>query len=403
MLWWSKYIISGRPKYLISRGKRVTIEERLVATNYRGPGFDQIRLFAAIVVLLYHSRSVEYADLQADPLFNYSGGFVQFGLLAVLVFFAISGFLVTPGLARSGNVIEYMVHRALRIFPALFVVVVGSMLILGPLLTVLSLASYFSDPNFYLYGKNILTLSVRYLPGVLAKDGQPIIVNGALWTLHFEVLSYLALALVSMLVGLGRRGVWLAVYLASYAAYVAISLIPAVVALLPDRFVTFVGLFVYFAGGATVYLFRDWIPFSKMLALGALAAVIVALPAGVGGVFMPVCLPYLIIFVGLSTLPGSSLFKRDLSYGVYLIHAPILVVLMSLFPGVQTWWVGAGIVLIITLFLAYLSWTFVEAPTLKQKRHLSKLINDKIAALRPRWSMRDPVHIEVVRQSRDGR
>lgn len=381
----------------------MTIEERLMETNYKGPGFDQIRLAAATVVLLYHSRGVEYADLQRDPLFNYSGGFVQFGLLAVLVFFSISGFLVTPGLARSGNVIEYMVHRAIRIFPALFVVVLGSMLILGPVLTALSLSSYFSDSNFYLYGKNILTLSVRYLPGIFAKDGQPIIINGALWTLHFEVLSYLALALASMLVGLGRRRVWLAVYLASYTTYVAISLVPAAVALLPDRFVTFVGLFVYFAGGATLYLFRDGIPFSKMFAFGALAMMTMALPFGLGGIFMPVCLPYFIIFAGLSALPGQSLFKRDLSYGVYLIHSPILIVLMLLFPGVRTWWVGAGIVLIITLFLAYLSWTFVEAPMLKQKRDLSNLINDKIAALRARWNTRDQVNTAIIRQSRDGR
>jgi peptidoglycan/LPS O-acetylase OafA/YrhL len=366
----------------------VTLEERLVATNFTGPGFDQIRLAAATVVLLYHSRAIEPGDIRVDPLFRYSDGFIQFGLLAVLVFFCISGFLVTPGLVRSGNVVAYLVHRVLRIFPALFVVVLASMLVLGPVLTTSSLASYFSDPGLYLYAKNALTLSIRYLPGVVSHDAQPIIVNGALWTLYFEVLSYLALALMSVLHLLNRRSSLLVVYLASYLIYAALNLEPANTALLSDRVVMFVSLFVYFAAGATFYVFRDRIPYSMALAVGAFAAVTVALPYGFGPILLPFCLPYIVIFCGLSVLPGQSLIKRDLSYGLYLIHAPILVALILLCPGLRTWWIGAAIVFIITMFLSYLSWTFVEAPMLRQKRELSSWISCKIGTLRAAWIKR---------------
>jgi peptidoglycan/LPS O-acetylase OafA/YrhL len=146
----------------------VTLEDKLVSTSFRGPGFDHVRLVAAMIVLLHHCRGLQYPDLKDDPLLHYSAGFMDFGRFAVVIFFAISGFLVTPGLVRTGSVVDYAVHRTIRIFPGLIVNVVLTMLVLGPLLTTHSLVSYFSDPQMYLYAKNISTLTVRYLPGVVS-------------------------------------------------------------------------------------------------------------------------------------------------------------------------------------------------------------------------------------------
>ena len=292
----------------------------LLQRVFRGPGFNQIRLVAATAVLLHHCRGVEY-DAKADILFSYSGGFVHFGLLAVLVFFAISGFLVTPGLVRSGNVIDYATHRALRIFPALTVVVIVSVVVLGPVLTTLSPAVYFSDPRVYFYGKNILTLTYDYLPGVVSRGGQPVIINGVLWTLHFEILCYIALAIMSLLGVLRKPCAVLVVFLATYGLYVAASYEPEIWRVFPGRFVTFVNLFVYFAAGTALYIFRSRIPYSATLAGLALALLMVALAFDFGAVIAPLCLPYITIFAGLSVLPGRYLAKRDLSYGIYLIHA----------------------------------------------------------------------------------
>jgi peptidoglycan/LPS O-acetylase OafA/YrhL len=358
----------------------VTIEQRLAACKYQGPGFDLLRLLAASVVLLYHSRGVEAGDIQADPLFKFSGGFIQSGLLAVLVFFAISGFLVTPGLIRSRDAVVYLVHRAVRIFPALFVVVLVTMLALGPALTVRPLASYFADPDVYRYAKNAITLSVRYLPGVLGPDGRPIIVNGALWTLYFEVLSYLALALMCVLRRL-RPEAFLILFLAAYAIYVSVTLDREIAAAMPDRFVTFIGLFVYFAAGAALFACREYLPYSKGLAFGALALVVIALPVGMGPVVLPICLPYVIVVCGLSRPVGVSFVKQDLSYGLYLIHAPVLVTLIVMCPFVKTWWMAAAIALPVTMVLSYLSWTYIEAPVLRHKKVISNMVSNRIEAV----------------------
>lgn len=364
----------------------MTLHKRLVAVSFRGPGFDQIRIAAATVVLLHHCRGVEYADIRVDPLSQYSEGDIHFGFLAVLIFFIVSGFLVTPGLLRSENVIDFASSRILRIFPALITVVIASMVLLGPAFTILPLVSYASDPNLYRYMKNIVTLTYNYLPGVINRDGHPILINGALWTLHFEVLSYVTLALTSMLGLLRRRSLFLILFLATYGIHLAMSFDPTLVAALPLRFLTFIKLFVYFGAGATLYLFADRIPFSIVFSIGAFALAMVALPFGLGAVVMPFCLPYLVIFCGLSDLPGQPLLKHDLSYGVYLIHAPILASLSLLFPNLRTWWLAALIVFCITLVFSYLSWTFVERPTLRQKKSLSSWLNSRFDEYCPSWS-----------------
>lgn len=363
----------------------MTVYDKLVATSFRGPGFGHVRIAAAIVVLLHHTRSIEYTDIRLDPLFHYSGGEIHFGLLAVLVFFAISGFLVTPSLCRSENVINFASNRILRIFPALIVVVIASMAVLGPALTTLTLDSYFLDPGLYRYGKNVLTLTQDYLPGVVSRDGNPIVINGALWTLHFEVLSYVTLALTSMIGILRRRGLMLILCLTCYGIHLAMTYDPTLVVALPQRFLTFMKLFVYFGFGSLLFIFADRVPFSAAVALGALAVAVLALPVGLGAVVMPLCVTYMVVFCGLSALPGQPLLKHDLSYGVYLIHAPMVVMVGLSFPNLRVWWIAAAIVLVMTLGASYLSWVFVERPFLKQKEVMSNWLNGQFEARCHPW------------------
>jgi peptidoglycan/LPS O-acetylase OafA/YrhL len=353
----------------------MTLLERFKAVSFTGPGFHQIRLAAAMVVVAHHSWwGVE------DSLFSYSGGFVQFGLLAVIVFFCISGFLVTPGLVRYQNVMTFGVHRIVRIFPALFVVVFASMFLLGPVETTFSISAYFSDPQLYFYAKNAVTLMSHFLPGV-TMDGHPVLINGALWTLNIELWSYISLAILSILGALRHRSFFLAILVICYALYVASTLDSAVGAILPPRFTTFISLFVYFMGGAALFIFSDLIPLSATLAVGALVLALIGLPLGWGAIVLPVCVPYITVYLGLTALPGHAFFKRDLSYGVYLIHAPVIVVILFLLPDLHLGWRLLLIAISITLILAYLSWTFVESPALGRKKLISEWMNQKFALL----------------------
>jgi peptidoglycan/LPS O-acetylase OafA/YrhL len=167
--------------------------------------------------------------------------------------------------------------------------------------------------------------------------------------------------------------------LVSYAAYLSASFSPD---FFPARFTTFITLYIYFAAGAALFIFRDRVPFSGSLALSALLVLLIALPAGWGPVFLPLALPYITTFCGLSIVPGHALIKRDLSYGVYLIHAPMVVAFGILFPNISNWVLLAVIVSIVTGLLSYLCRRLVEEPALRKKKALSKWIGCQIAVIR---------------------
>jgi peptidoglycan/LPS O-acetylase OafA/YrhL len=360
----------------------MTLKERFTALSNRGPGFDLIRLVAATVVLVHHSQFAEYADIRLDPLFYFSQGYIHFGFLAVAVFFAMSGFLVTPSLVRSGNVVEFAASRMARVFPALIIVVTATMFTLGPILTTFTLENYFLDPLFYKYAKNITTSLSNYLPGVSFKDGRPIVINMALWTLQFEILSYAALALLSVFNALRRRSIYFILFLACYAIHISLWLSPNLTTILPNRFVTFISLFVYFASGGMLFIFSDKIPFSFRLTSIVVFLMFLALPLGLGPIALPIGIPFTIIYLGLLYLPGGFSLKADCSYGVYLFHSPVLVFFLVVFPNIHPWWLVSVVVFLITIILAYTSWTFIEKPSLKRKRMLSSSLALMISSIR---------------------
>ena len=352
--------------------RATTIGDRLAVLSARGPGFDQIRLAAALVVVGHHA----WWGVN-DVLYRFSGGFIQLGLFAVIIFFCVSGFLLAPGLARSGDLVRFGVNRALRILPALFVVVITSMFVLGPALTTYSLAEYFGSAELYLYLKNVLTLMSHYLPGVM-RHGQEVQVNGPLWTLNVEVWSYAVLAALSVAGFLRQRVLTVISFALVYFAYVGLALSPSLRAACPQRLLDFIGLFVYFIAGTNLYLYRQAIPFSGIGAAVASGFALIGLASGMGAVALPLCVPYVVVYLGLSEVTSRVPLKHDLSYGVYLIHSPVILAFLTVFDLAAGWPLAllAGSV---TLILAYASWRFVEAPALKQKASVSRWVSSHIA------------------------
>ncbi len=103
------------------------LQERLAD---RDNSFDVLRLAAAAMVLVGHSF---YLAGRSEPTVPLTGTGISF--VGVLVFFAISGFLVTGSWLHDRRVVPFVVKRALRIMPALVVVLVLTAYLLGPLAT----------------------------------------------------------------------------------------------------------------------------------------------------------------------------------------------------------------------------------------------------------------------------
>ena len=341
----------------------VSIGAAYARAGRHAPGFDSLRIAAATLVVWHHSTALTQDILRADPLYRLSEGYTTLGFFAVSVFFCISGFLVTPGLAKNGDVVGYLSRRFMRVMPLLAVVVITTFLVIGPLATRLPMEAYFSDPRSWAYLRNITTSLSLELPGVTMQDGENR-VNGALWTMRYEVLCYLVLALLAAFRLLRARWVMLAVWLGASATTVVTfggQGAPS------SQFLTLCHLFAYFGAGVLLWLFRERLPAHPLLFVLAAALLVVAWAGGLGPWLSPLLTAYLVAGLGLLPMPWSERLSRvDPSYGIYLWHGPAMALVLAAWrPDHHAWLFAATMAA--TLPLALASWFALEKPALARK------------------------------------
>ena len=325
--------------------------------------FDALRLLGAVCVVVAHS----YA------LTGESSGLERLGAVGVTIFFAVSGFLITQSWARRPAGIEFAAKRALRLLPALAVVLLLCAYGLGPLVTTRSLGDYLADPQTHLYVFDNLLMNPAYaLPGTF-EGLENASVNGSLWTLRIEVECYVMVGLVGAAGLLGRA--WAMVGLWALAAALTTGLGKAIpggsvlLGLVSHRpGATLVGVF---AGASVLYVWRHRVPLRATWAAVALAVWLVSTRSPHHHLFTIALAPYVFVAAGFLVphhLTRLSTRWGDLSYGTYLVAFPVQQTLaLSIDPS-------AAVMMLVTipvsLALAALSWRYVERPSLALKRHL---------------------------------
>jgi peptidoglycan/LPS O-acetylase OafA/YrhL len=364
-----------------------TFDQVLAENRGIGPGFDFLRVSLSLSIVLCHSFLV--AEGERHQL---NGAFVgTFRESLVPMFFALSGFLITASAMRL-RLKDFLVNRAMRILPALLVDVCVAALILGPIFTTLPLSEYFRGSEFRVYFANIIGMVCLYLPGVFDGNPFPRIVNVSLWTIPFEIACY-AIMSVIILTGLLKRPRWMLAFTAAVIAAVCViehlfgaSLDggpPTDAPLLHKilyRFFYLYGLSLYpcFLFGCLAYLYRRYIPFNGLIALGC-AATIVAVAALLPAISQwTICrvlsplLVYVALYIGLSPIPKLPIYSRgDYSYGIYLYGFPVQQALVVMFPSIVSPWINFALSATIVTAIAIGSWHFVEKPTLALRRKFS--------------------------------
>ncbi len=321
----------------------------------RHNSFAAIRLIAALSVLAFHSFTLAGRDA---PLI----GNGQFAASAVLVFFGVSGFLTMRSWSYEPRVLRFVSKRALRIYPALLVVVALMVFVLGPLVSTLSLSGYASSAQTWHFAlMNAVSLHIELgLPGVFAHNPYPDAVNLSLWTLPGELAAYAAIALAGC-VGLLRRPRLAAATLLAVAV-----LVPG----LSNSVVPFAPAWVQaFMVGAILYVLRDHVPWNGWLGMVMLAAFLVSASTGTAQSLAVVAAPYCSIYFAyrFPTLLGSLTRRGDFSYGIYLYAFPIQQLIAL--------WLGRGVTpydmlaisLPVTCGFGVLSWRLVENRALSLK------------------------------------
>ncbi len=333
----------------------------------RANNFDVLRLLAAWFVLFSHSYPI--SGLKTGDPFSRTVGIDTFGGVGVAIFFVLSGYLVTLSWQRSSSVGSFLWKRARRIYPGLIVCVLLCTMLMGPLLTPLDLATYFTHSQTTDYLRTASALGIHYaLPAVFLNNPLPNAVNGSLWSLPYEIRCYCALVVIGLLPFALR---WKVLLVAAVLAGMML-LRDATPPASPfdhrfglDYYMVRLGLF--FAVGASYACWSDHL--KPLWWAGLIAACLTWLlpDSALRNLLWVLSFSTLALGVALDLawMPKLPEKMGDWSYGLYLYAFPLQQVL-ALFAVQQTFGFIGYVVLstICGLTAAGLSWYLIERPAL---------------------------------------
>ena len=357
------------------------------AFNPRNNAFGFLRL--ALAVLVVFSHSFPLGGFGSDPLDGLTKGRLNLGLVAVAMFFALSGFLIARSASTCPSIVRFLWHRFLRIFPGYWVCLVVCACFFVPVMSNIefdTLTGAFSlrwdTPQSFMIGNaglfhlnefsipGIMYVQPNSIAGLLRQNPTPNILNGSLWTLPIEVSCYLAIAALAA-IGVLRQARFFvaALFVVSWGLYAFYYLDPiGFWGCFPIRgFKFLVMLCPFFAAGSACFLYREKIPYSRTLFVISAVLLVASLPFGLLGLVAPIAMPYAFLWLAFA-LPFARFDRKgDFSYGTYIYAFPAeqtLALLRLQDFGFIAFFAGA---LLVTSAFAFLSYRLIEAPCLRWK------------------------------------
>lgn len=337
--------------------------------------FGFLRLLFASLVVVAHTPELVDGNRSREILTLLTGT-ISFGELAVNGFFIISGFLITSSFVRANSIGSYLALRAARIYPAFIVASLISIVVVGRLG-----GGFFDKDPLDAVLAAAARLAVLARPAIVGAfpdqhhSGYDTALNGAMWTLQYELLCYL---LVVPLVAAGalRRPALLS--LAAMVSLLLADMVPetemlplSTAVFLPASTATALRLMGMFLAGAAFYAWRGRIALHPwMIIVSVLGLVATSLFDPIVEIGFAAFGGYLIFATaaaGTDNWLGRINNRNDISYGLYVYAWPTQRLLMLCLPdlalpllGVLTWG-GATL-------LAMVSWFVVERPTMRWAR-----------------------------------
>lgn len=353
------------------------------ALNGHNNSLGLIRLVLASLVIVDHAFPL--GGFGKDPFWGMTHGQASLGSLAVGGFFAVSGYLIAKS-GMSGDVIQFMWRRTIRIFPAYWLVLLVTAFLIAPMIWVSGgqqLGEYFSlapngPVNYFTanWTLNIGTYGIYDLLASTTPYGREVgasAFNGSLWTLIYEWRSYLIIAsLVTF--GLLTRARIIIPMLAIF--FFILQLIAgfnwdAVVALVPnfmaDQYMITLGF--TFLVGSVFAVYSKQVIFDDRL--GAFTGLLALATLRFGGfsTIGTIAAVYFVLYLA-ARLPQKLHWigqKNDYSYGVYIYGFLVQQVLS--YMGLYTWgfFPYVAISWIVAMGCAWLSWHILEKHALALK------------------------------------
>ena len=333
--------------------------------------FDLLRILFAWFVIVSHSYVLN-GDGATDPLFEMTQQTFLLSFIGVKGFFIISGYLIFKSMVVSTSIFEYLVKRLLRIFPALAVVLLVTLVAVF-FIYPNNMPPFFSNKEVYAYflGNIILFKPHFFISGIFAALPSSAI-NGSLWTIEYEFFFYLFILLFFYF--RSNKKILKALLVIVVALFLMVRLAFYDWTVQTHFFIPLEPLFdlgPYFLMGSLLSCFN----FDTMPAKNALAAVLsLVLVASVyfkiGHTVVYFTLPFLVIYVGKQTSKLATWVHTtmgDPSYGIYLYAFPLQQLIIYWYrPSTLVLFVASTIGAFI---FGYLSWIFIEKNALALKQY----------------------------------
>jgi len=325
--------------------------------------FDIMRHAAAYLVMVSHHYALN--GFSEPKIFEST----KLGTFAVIIFFSISGYLITNSFFNSTSTYSYIKKRALRIFPGLIACAIIMTFLIFPIFGTQNRAfdwllstnpiqslvyfSFFGSPGS---GEMVNGFTSDYVFNDSA--------NGSLWSLKFEFLDYIAIMLIFTII---KRPVLGSIIFIVFS--VAGVLINNKYHISDYYFYRAAAYSIPFAMGSLLYATRHvWqkhYTYKYILMASAFVGLLVTPHHDELSLSILFLAPVLVIMLGFSFKDPLIKGKFDISYGVYIYAFPLQQIFSNYFPG--EFGMSFIMSMVTTTVLALASWFMIEKKFLARK------------------------------------
>ena len=339
--------------------------------------------------VLYNHSFVLFKTNGKNDLAIYLFNFFDSGSLAVCVFFMVSGLLLTQSFYNTTSKIKFILKRMFRIFPGLMVCLLFTIFIIGSINTETSIHNYFTQKSTYRYLYNILLNNEMFfydIPSCFSLNKMPHIINGSLWTLPFELISYIYLFIGLSIVQFftqktpNKQKLIISIIVLYFSFYMLNGhyIFSRLTGLITGFNKDSIAInnpgkpFLFFGCGMIIYHFKEKIRLSVIFLCLLISLLVICNFLEVE--FFKAMSEFLVIIYGTLVIAGLPAVNKlnlrfDPSYGIYLYAWPVQQTFAHHFS--LTSYNSMLFTIPCVAFLGCLSYFFIEKPALKLAGRLS--------------------------------
>jgi len=312
---------------------------------------DYLRLFLATVVMFVHFKIIP----NTHPIFNSE--------IAVLLFFCISGFLITQSYINSKSLEDYFKKRVARIYPPIICVFF--------VLCVVGLLTHAGQPFFRGVASLLVFQDWLVTTNPSNPDTNDIYALGTFWTLVIEFQFYLLIPFIVIGLQTKEKTTLSVLFVLYFAGHFIRRFTPETQDALAYRLHIMCVAHFFIAGIITAFyapkIYKNKL-FFPIIAPLALAVFLFLQYRGNQYIthLMPCAMVIIILAIAkISSVFGKKSFFGDLSYGVYLYHMVVATIFFRLNLFERLGLKNIGLTqpisqVIVTFIFAFISWHLVE-------------------------------------------